>query len=101
MLRAARGEKTERAPVWLMRQAGRCGHLFPISTIIKDNPILFRYLPEFRAMRAEHDFFKVCRNPELACEITLQVRGAGLALQLILDAAHPPLPQARRSHHLL
>lgn len=42
-------------PVWVMRQAGR-------------------YLPEFRAMRAEHEFFKVCRNPELACEITLQVR---------------------------
>ncbi|KAJ8040414.1 Uroporphyrinogen decarboxylase [Holothuria leucospilota] len=31
-----------------------------------------RYLPEFKAMRAEHDFFKVCQTPELACEITLQ-----------------------------
>ncbi|KAI8509879.1 PREDICTED: uroporphyrinogen decarboxylase-like isoform X2 [Branchiostoma belcheri] len=53
MLRAARGEKTERVPVWVMRQAGR-------------------YLSEFRAMRAENEFFKVCQTPELACEVTLQ-----------------------------
>jgi len=53
ILRAARGERTERVPVWAMRQAGR-------------------YLPEFRAMRAESDFFTVCRTPELACEVTLQ-----------------------------
>ncbi|XP_035699081.1 uroporphyrinogen decarboxylase-like isoform X2 [Branchiostoma floridae] len=53
MLRAARGEKTERVPVWVMRQAGR-------------------YLEEFRAMRAENEFFKVCQTPELACEVTLQ-----------------------------
>lgn len=53
MIRAARGEKTERTPVWIMRQAGR-------------------YLPEFREMRAEHEFFHCCRTPELASEITLQ-----------------------------
>ncbi|XP_071492479.1 uroporphyrinogen decarboxylase-like [Diadema antillarum] len=53
ILRAARGEKTERVPVWLMRQAGR-------------------YLPEFREMRAEHQFFTVCQTPALACEVTLQ-----------------------------
>lgn len=53
ILRAARGEKTEKVPVWVMRQAGR-------------------YLPEFQALRAEHDFFKVCQTRELACEITLQ-----------------------------
>jgi uroporphyrinogen decarboxylase len=53
ILRAARGEPTERTPVWVMRQAGR-------------------YLPEFREMRAEHDFFRVCRTPELAARVTLQ-----------------------------
>ncbi|KAG0259181.1 Uroporphyrinogen decarboxylase in heme biosynthesis [Actinomortierella ambigua] len=53
LLRAARGEKTERAPVWVMRQAGR-------------------YLPEFRKERVESDFFKICRTPELATKVTLQ-----------------------------
>ncbi|KAG0294916.1 Uroporphyrinogen decarboxylase in heme biosynthesis [Dissophora globulifera] len=53
LLRAARGEKTERAPVWIMRQAGR-------------------YLPEYRKVRAQHDFFEICRTPELATEVTLQ-----------------------------
>ena len=31
-----------------------------------------RYLPEFREVRKQHDFFEICRTPELACEITLQ-----------------------------
>ncbi|XP_013416642.1 uroporphyrinogen decarboxylase [Lingula anatina] len=53
LLRAAAGEKTERVPVWAMRQAGR-------------------YLPEFHEVRSKHDFFEVCQTPELACEITLQ-----------------------------
>jgi uroporphyrinogen decarboxylase len=53
ILRAARGEDTERAPVWMMRQAGR-------------------YLPEYQAVRAEHSFFEVVGTPELACEVTLQ-----------------------------
>jgi len=53
LLKAARGEKVNRAPVWVMRQAGR-------------------YLPEFREMRAERDFFTICQTPDLACEITLQ-----------------------------
>ncbi|KAF9153308.1 Uroporphyrinogen decarboxylase in heme biosynthesis [Linnemannia schmuckeri] len=53
ILRAARGEVTERVPVWVMRQAGR-------------------YLPEFRKVREEHDFFKVVRTPELATKVTLQ-----------------------------
>jgi len=53
LLRAARGESVDAAPVWVMRQAGR-------------------YLPEFREMRVVNDFFKICQTPELACEITLQ-----------------------------
>ena len=36
------------------------------------NKHFFRYLEEFRSIRAEHDFFTVCRTPKLACEVTLQ-----------------------------
>ncbi|XP_037052506.1 uroporphyrinogen decarboxylase [Bradysia coprophila] len=53
LLRAARGEPVDKVPVWVMRQAGR-------------------YLPEFQEVRAKHDFFEVCRTPELACEVTMQ-----------------------------
>ncbi|KAI9101195.1 Uroporphyrinogen decarboxylase [Phlyctochytrium arcticum] len=53
ILRVARGEVVERTPVWIMRQAGR-------------------YLPEFREVRSQHDFFTICRTPELACQVTLQ-----------------------------
>lgn len=54
ILRAARGEKTERTPVWLMRQAGRI-------------------LPEYRAVRNSLSGFKeLVETPELAAEVTLQ-----------------------------
>eukprot|EP00038_Savillea_parva_P000576 m.96985 g.96985 ORF g.96985 m.96985 type:complete len:360 (+) comp10196_c0_seq2:143-1222(+) len=53
VLKAARGEPTDFVPVWAMRQAGR-------------------YLPEFRATRAESDFFTICRTPTLACLVTKQ-----------------------------
>ncbi|MFB6268221.1 MAG: uroporphyrinogen decarboxylase [Halodesulfurarchaeum sp.] len=52
-LRAARGERTERPPVWLMRQAGR-------------------YLPEYREVREEYSFKEAISTPEVAAEITLQ-----------------------------
>ncbi|KAH9049196.1 uroporphyrinogen decarboxylase [Lactarius deliciosus] len=77
ILRAARGEETERAPVWVMRQAGR-------------------YLPEFRAVRAEHEFFEVCRTPSLACEVTLQPirRYSGLLDASIIFSDILVVPQA-------
>ena len=54
ILRAAKGETTERTPVWLMRQAGRI-------------------LPEYRAVRAKLSGFKeLVETPELACEVTIQ-----------------------------
>ncbi|NQZ77323.1 MAG: uroporphyrinogen decarboxylase [Ekhidna sp.] len=54
IVRAAKGEKTERTPVWLMRQAGRI-------------------LPEYRAVRNSLSGFKeLVETPELAAEVTIQ-----------------------------
>jgi uroporphyrinogen decarboxylase len=53
-LRALLWEPVDYTPVWMMRQAGR-------------------YLPEYRATRAKAgSFLALCRNPELACEVTIQ-----------------------------
>ena len=54
LLRALAGETLPVPPIWMMRQAGR-------------------YLPEYRATRAQAgDFLSLCYNPELAAEVTLQ-----------------------------
>ncbi|KAG8802139.1 Uroporphyrinogen decarboxylase in heme biosynthesis [Serendipita sp. 398] len=55
-----------------------------------------RYLPEFRAIRAEQDFFKVCRTPSLACEVTLQPirRYTGLVDASIIFSDILVVPQA-------
>src|ERR1043166_9425125 len=54
LIRAALGREVERAPVWLMRQAGRV-------------------LPEYRATRSRASgFIDFVKSPDLACEVTIQ-----------------------------
>src|SRR4026209_1230876 len=51
-LRAYRGERVERTPVWLLRQAGR-------------------YQPEYRALREQYSLLALITTPELAAQVTL------------------------------
>lgn len=53
ILKAARREPTDTTPIWIMRQAGR-------------------YLPEYRAIRKDIPFLDLCKNPDLAAEVTVQ-----------------------------
>lgn len=73
-LRAAWGEDTERAPLWLMRQAGR-------------------YLPEYLAIKAKASFWEMVRTPELAAEVSLQpLRRFPLDAAIIFSDIMTPLP---------
>ncbi|MDO6478677.1 uroporphyrinogen decarboxylase [Shimia thalassica] len=76
ILRALAGETLDTPPIWMMRQAGR-------------------YLPEYKATRAEAgDFLSLCYNSELAAEVTLQpIRRYGFDAA-ILFADILLLPQA-------
>ncbi|MEM9828181.1 MAG: uroporphyrinogen decarboxylase [Planctomycetota bacterium] len=49
-MRAARGEATERTPIWLMRQAGR-------------------YMSEYREVRSKQSFLELCQTPHLCAEV--------------------------------
>lgn len=74
LLRALRGEDTPRAPIWVMRQAGR-------------------HLPEYRALKERHDFWALARTPDLAAEVTLQpVRRYGMDGAILFSDIMTPLP---------
>jgi uroporphyrinogen decarboxylase len=63
MMLACRRLPVPYTPVWLMRQAGR-------------------YMPEYRRVRARHDFLEMCRRPDVAAEVTVTA-----AERLGVDAA--------------
>src|SRR4051794_3042926 len=51
-MNACYGQPVDHAPLWMMRQAGRC-------------------LPEYRLLKEKHTFLELVRTPELAAEVTL------------------------------
>ena len=68
MLRALKGERLDKPPFWLMRQAGR-------------------YLPEYREIRSQAGgFLDLCFSPKLACEVTLQpIRRYGMDAAILFS----------------
>ena len=71
-LRACRREKTERTPVWMMRQAGR-------------------YMPEYRALREKYSMLELCKSPELATQVTLQPMVHGMDAAILFADILLPL----------
>ncbi|MGB0176342.1 MAG: uroporphyrinogen decarboxylase [Owenweeksia sp.] len=67
LLRALKGEKVERPPVWMMRQAGR-------------------YLPDYMKLRDKYSFFERVETPELATEITVMpIRQVGVDAAILFS----------------
>src|SRR6185437_549565 len=62
-VKACRREPVPRTPIWLMRQAGR-------------------YMAEYRAVRKQYSLLEICKNPEVAAEVTITA-----AEKLGVDAA--------------
>ena len=54
-MKSCRMEKTARRPIWLMRQAGR-------------------YMKEYRELRAKVSFLELCKNSDLACQVTVEAQ---------------------------
>ncbi|HEY5982028.1 MAG TPA: uroporphyrinogen decarboxylase [Anaerolineales bacterium] len=74
-LAACHRQPVDCTPVWFMRQAGR-------------------YMPEYRLIRERYSLLEICRQPELAAEVTLQpVRALGVdAAILFADILLPAIP---------
>lgn len=74
-LQACHRQPVDATPVWFMRQAGR-------------------YMPEYRLIREKYSLLEICRQPELAAEVTLQpVRVFGVdAAILFADILLPVIP---------
>jgi len=62
-VKACKAQPTDATPVWFMRQAGR-------------------YMPEYRAVRKQYSLIQICKNPQLAAEVTITAAEA-----LDVDAA--------------
>lgn len=67
LLQALACRNQGRAPIWIMRQAGR-------------------YMPEYRALRAKHSFIEMCHQPELVAEITqLPINAFGMDAAILFS----------------
>src|SRR5580698_5599025 len=79
LIRATKVLPAERTPVWFMRQAGR-------------------YMPEYRAIRKQYSLIEICKNPEIAAQVTieaaeiLQVDAAIIFADLLLPLEVMGLP---------
>ena len=62
-VRACLRQAVDQTPVWFLRQAGR-------------------YMPEYQAVRRHHSLLQICKNPDLAAEVTITA-----AEKLDVDAA--------------
>lgn len=72
-LRACWGEPVDAVPVWFMRQAGRS-------------------LPEYRELKKDHSILELCRQPDLAAEVTMQpVRRLGVDAAILFSDIVVPL----------
>jgi uroporphyrinogen decarboxylase len=66
-IRACRGEKVDKAPVWYMRQAGR-------------------YQPEYRAIRKKYSLVEITKNPQICVEVTaLPIKQLGVDAAILFS----------------
>jgi uroporphyrinogen decarboxylase len=73
-LKACRREPVDATPIWMMRQAGR-------------------YMQQYRDIRKRYGFLEMCRNPEIAAEVTLQpVEHIGVDAAILFADILLPLP---------